>query len=54
MHHFELGVRQCFHFYLHRFFTAGQIILRTIPYATQDRRLDLNQTQTLLKLAREM
>ena len=33
MNHFELGVGQCFHFYLNRFLAAGQVILRPIAHA---------------------
>ena len=51
MNHFELGVWQCFHFHLHRFFASGQVILRPITHAAENRCLNFNQTQLLFQLA---
>ncbi|SYR49508.1 Uncharacterised protein [Klebsiella pneumoniae] len=54
MNHFELGIRQSFYFYLHRFFTARQVILRAIPHTAKNRRLDFDQPQTFFQLTRKV
>jgi len=51
MHHFKLRLRQGFHLYLYRFFTAGQVVLCTISNAAENRCLNFNQTQFFFKLA---
>ncbi len=33
MNHFELGIWQCFHFHLYRFFATRQVVLRPVAHA---------------------